>query len=187
MATALEEVGVAKRRKAAPAREGWWYPYLLIAPTMITLVVVALIPFLYAVFISFHEAKFGRIGEFAGFANYVELLTDERFWSALGVSLIFVLIAVPVEFMLGLTGALVSTLGDVKSLRVAGNFNSATLNASDLQSVSIGGTLFGGQEAGSGAIFAQAMRSLPTGSSRSHRSSRPVPRHSASARYTSPN
>ena len=29
--------------------------------------------------------------------------------------------------------------------------------------------------------------SLPTGRSRSHRSSRPVPRHSASARYTSPN
>src|SRR6201982_4134175 len=37
------------------------------------------------------------------------------------------------------------------------------------------------------AIFAQAMRSRPTGSSCLYNSSRPVPRQSASARYTSPN
>jgi hypothetical protein len=37
------------------------------------------------------------------------------------------------------------------------------------------------------AIFYQAMRSWLTGRSRSHSSSRPVPRHSASPRYTSPN
>jgi hypothetical protein len=37
------------------------------------------------------------------------------------------------------------------------------------------------------AIFAHEMRSLPTGSSRSHSSARPVPRHNASAKYTSPN
>ena len=37
------------------------------------------------------------------------------------------------------------------------------------------------------AIFAHATRSFPIGRSRSHRSSRPVPRHNVSARYTSPN
>src|SRR5579871_904229 len=37
------------------------------------------------------------------------------------------------------------------------------------------------------AIFAQEMRSRPAGSRCSHRSSSPIPRHSASARYTSPN
>jgi multiple sugar transport system permease protein len=89
------------------AREGWWYPYLLIAPTLLTLVVVALIPFLYAVFLSFHTGKFGRVGDFAGFDNYRVLLTDERFYGAIGKTLIFVLLAVPIEFMLGLTGALI--------------------------------------------------------------------------------
>jgi hypothetical protein len=33
------------------------------------------------------------------------------------------------------------------------------------------------------AIFAHEMRSLPAGSSRSHSSARPVPRHNASAKY----
>jgi hypothetical protein len=37
------------------------------------------------------------------------------------------------------------------------------------------------------AIFAQATRSWPAGSSRLHRSSSPSPRHKASAKYTSPN
>ncbi len=94
----------ATRRK--PMRESKWYPYLLIAPTMITLTIVGLIPFLYAAYISFHEVKYGRIGDLAGFDNYSALLTDPQFWQAMGVALVFVAIAVPIEFMLGLAGAL---------------------------------------------------------------------------------
>jgi hypothetical protein len=37
------------------------------------------------------------------------------------------------------------------------------------------------------AIFAQAMRSFPVGRTCSHTHSRPVPRHNARAKYTSPN
>lgn len=93
---------------ARPAlRERAWYPYLLIAPSMITLVVVSLAPFIYAIYLSFHEAKFGRVRDFIGFDNYATLLTDERFWNSIGVAATFVFIAVPIEFMLGLTGALV--------------------------------------------------------------------------------
>lgn len=88
-------------------RDRFWYPYLLIAPTMIALILVALVPFLYTVFISFHEMKFGRLGDFAGFENYAVLLADDRFWNSIGIAVLFVLIAVPVEFMLGLTGAMV--------------------------------------------------------------------------------
>jgi multiple sugar transport system permease protein len=99
-----EQVTPATRRK--PMRESKWYPYLLIAPTMITLTVVGLIPFLYAAYISFHEVKYGRVGDLAGFANYTALLSDSQFWQAMGVAVIFVAIAVPIEFMLGLAGAL---------------------------------------------------------------------------------
>jgi multiple sugar transport system permease protein len=88
-------------------RERFWYPYLLIAPSMITLTVVSLIPFLYTVYLSFHAAKFGRVTDFIGFANYAQLLTDARFWNSMGVAAVFVGIAVPIEFMLGLIGALV--------------------------------------------------------------------------------
>lgn len=98
------EINSTTRRK--PMRESKWYPYLLIAPTMITLTVVGLIPFLYAAYISFHEVKYGRVGDLAGFANYTALLSDSQFWHAMGVAVVFVAIAVPIEFMLGLGGAL---------------------------------------------------------------------------------
>ena len=84
-----------------------WYPYLLIAPSMITLCIVSLVPFLYTVYLSFHAAKFGRVTDFIGFANYLQLLSDGRFWNSMGIALVFVLVAVPIEFMLGLVGAMV--------------------------------------------------------------------------------
>ncbi|WP_375454174.1 carbohydrate ABC transporter permease [uncultured Methylobacterium sp.] len=93
--------------EAARARPRIWYPYLLIAPSMITLTVVSLIPFLYTAYISVHAAKFGRVTDFVGFANYAQLLNDPRFWNSLSVAAVFVCISVPIEFMLGLVGALV--------------------------------------------------------------------------------
>lgn len=93
--------------KAEYHRDSRWYPYVLIAPTMLTLTVVALLPFLYMGWISLHEARYGQIGEFNGFANYAKLLTDARFWNSMKVAGLFVAIAVPIEFMLGLIGALV--------------------------------------------------------------------------------
>jgi len=89
----------------------FWYPYILIAPTMVTLVIVSLIPFLYTVYLSLQEAKYGQIQGFAGVDNFVTVLTDPRFWNAMWVALVFVLVAVPVEFMLGLTGALILNAG----------------------------------------------------------------------------
>ncbi len=88
------------------SRERLWYPYLLIAPTMLVLVVVSLVPFVLAVYLSFHSARFGRVTDFVGFDNYTALLSDPRFWSSMGVAGAFVLIAVPIELMLGLAGAL---------------------------------------------------------------------------------
>jgi multiple sugar transport system permease protein len=100
-------VAVSQGAFAPPApRVRFWYPYALIAPAMIVLVVVSLVPFVYAVYLSFHEARFGRVTDFVGLANYASLLSDARFWNALGVAGLFVLIAVPIEFMLGLAGAL---------------------------------------------------------------------------------
>lgn len=99
---------------AAPAASaaGWrpkigWLPYLLIAPTMLALVVVSLLPFLYAVWLSFHDISFGQVGELNSFGNYTKLLGNDRFWNALWVATKFTLLAVPVEFVLGLAGALV--------------------------------------------------------------------------------
>jgi multiple sugar transport system permease protein len=102
----------APHRPALELRDrGFWYPYLLIAPTMITLVIVSLIPFLYAAFLSLHEIKYGQVRGFAWLDNYAVLLADGRFWNSMWVAFVFVAVAVPIEFMLGLIGALVLQQG----------------------------------------------------------------------------
>ena len=105
-------------KSTAPANRGdvipenkVWYPYALIAPTMVTLIIVSLIPFLYTIYLSLHEAKYGQVKAFIGVDNFVTVLTDPRFWNSLGVAVVFVLVAVPVEFMLGLSGALILNAG----------------------------------------------------------------------------
>jgi multiple sugar transport system permease protein len=106
--TIVSEAVPVESHAAVPAsRERFWYPYVLIAPSMVTLTVVSLIPFIYTVYLSLHAAKFGRVTDFIGVDNYIQLLTDGRFWNSIGIALVFVGIAVPIEFMLGLIGALI--------------------------------------------------------------------------------
>lgn len=84
-----------------------WYPYSLIAPALLVLVVVSLVPFCYAVYLSFHSVEYGQVGDWNGWANYVKLLGNDRFWNSLRVAGLFMLIAVPLQFVLGLGGALI--------------------------------------------------------------------------------
>ncbi|SON55688.1 Trehalose transport system permease protein SugA [Hartmannibacter diazotrophicus] len=97
----------AAPKRLAHHKDSPWYPYLLIAPTFLTLLVVSLVPFLYMAYISLHEARYGKIRDFVWFGNFETLLTDGRFWNSMGVAFTVVGIAVPIEFMLGLIGALV--------------------------------------------------------------------------------
>ena len=102
--TAIDEPSTARPVKRR--EEGFWYPYILIAPTMITLTIVGLIPFLFTVLLSVLDMKFGQVKGFAGIDNYIALLGDARIWNSLKITFIFVVIAVPIEFMLGMIGAL---------------------------------------------------------------------------------
>ena len=97
--------GKNKSAMAGGSRSAW-YPYVLIAPAMITLIVVGLIPFLYTIYMSFHKMNYAQVGPFTWFTNYQALLTNKAFWQSLWVTVVLVCVAVPVEFMLGLVGAL---------------------------------------------------------------------------------
>jgi multiple sugar transport system permease protein len=91
------------RAAVAPAL----FPWALIAPALLALIVVALVPFLYTVWLSGHEMAYARAGRFAGLANYRALLGSPRFWHSVWISTVFIALAVPLEFGLGLLGALV--------------------------------------------------------------------------------
>ncbi|HZI13133.1 MAG TPA: sugar ABC transporter permease [Myxococcus sp.] len=81
--------------------------YLLVAPAVLVLVGVALYPILAAVWLSLHRfiLVFGE-RRFTGLENYAFLLGDARFWSALGNTAYFTLVAVTVELLLAVPLAL---------------------------------------------------------------------------------
>jgi multiple sugar transport system permease protein len=81
--------------------------YAFIAPAVLALSAVAVYPILAAVALSlqrvilvFHERRF------IGLENYAFLLSDGRFWTALGNTAYFAVVAVAIELVLGLCFAL---------------------------------------------------------------------------------
>ncbi len=100
---------VAESAALAPAREskrGRWFTIALLAPALLALVLVGIVPFSYTIFISLHATNFIRIEEFVGLENYRELLTSDVFWHTVGVTAIILVIAVPLQILLGLGFAL---------------------------------------------------------------------------------
>nr|WP_216627235.1 sugar ABC transporter permease [Corallococcus exercitus] len=80
---------------------------MLVAPAVLVLTVVALYPVLAAVWLSLHRfiLVFGE-RRFTGVENYVYLVGDVRFWSALGNTAYFTAVAVTVELLLAVPLAL---------------------------------------------------------------------------------
>lgn len=91
--------------------EGRAFPYVLITPMLMTLVLIGVIPFLYTIYLSLHETEFTRVEGFAGLANFQDLLSDDRFWKAMGVTAIIMSVAVPFQLALGLGFALLFSRG----------------------------------------------------------------------------
>lgn len=84
-------------------------PYVIIAPFFVVFGVFGLYPLLYTAWVSLHEWQLidGDQG-FTGLANYTELLSDEKFWNALGNTVsLFLLSTIPQLFAaLGLAALL---------------------------------------------------------------------------------
>lgn len=91
------------RSSANDRRAGW----LFIAPAAIVLLLMLAFPFAYTAYLSFHEwFAAGPPPRFNGVQNYVALLADARFLSALARTLVFTALAVTVEVGLGIALAL---------------------------------------------------------------------------------
>jgi multiple sugar transport system permease protein len=77
-------------------------PYLLMAPALLLLTVLTLIPLLYSIVMSFFEAELGKgLGRFVGFANYTAVLHEERFWNATWNTLVWVVGSVSSQIIVG--------------------------------------------------------------------------------------
>jgi multiple sugar transport system permease protein len=92
-------------------------PYLLLAPAMLALAAVSVYPLLSGIGASATRFRYGRIVGQAGLQNYRNVLHDQTFWQAIGVTARFVAIAVTVETLLGLGLALL-VVREVRGIRL---------------------------------------------------------------------
>jgi multiple sugar transport system permease protein len=84
--------------------ESKYLPISLLLPSIILILFVVIIPMAYSFYLSF--TNFSLINttgyKFIGFNNYLTLFKDQIFWRSFGNTLIYITIAVNVEFLLGL-------------------------------------------------------------------------------------
>jgi multiple sugar transport system permease protein len=94
-----------KNTSGGLARKEARWAYFFISPWIIGFVLLTLGPMLVSLYLSFSDytmTSSSSVAEFNYGANYVKLLTqDPKFWHALGVTMTYALVAVPLELFFG--------------------------------------------------------------------------------------
>lgn len=84
-------------------------PYLLLLPAILTLLFVVLLPLLFSLYTSFTGYRLIRpesLWQWVGLRNYRRIFADGDFWVAFGRTIMFLTIALNLEFLFGLGIAL---------------------------------------------------------------------------------
>lgn len=101
MMTRPTRAGPARRRSPRQAEQRALWLFLI--PSLLMIACVLLVPFAYAIGLSFTDFTLGsEATSFVGLENYGELLVEERFWTSLTRTIAIVSSAVALEFCLGL-------------------------------------------------------------------------------------
>ena len=91
-----EEFGDPERRTA----------YYMVLPSLLIIVVIAFFPILYGIVLSLTDSTVTAFGSFIGLENYVEMFQDPDFRVGLTNTVIFTVVSVTLEFIIGLGIAL---------------------------------------------------------------------------------
>ncbi len=84
-------------------------PFLLLLPAILVLMFVVLLPLIFSLYTSFTGYRLIRpesLWDWVGLRNYRRIFSDGDFWSAFGRTILFLTIALNLEFLLGLGIAL---------------------------------------------------------------------------------
>ena len=112
--------GSPRERSAARPRRDRWEPYLFVGPTVLLVIVLLLVPILTVIGYSlFDNVITNRSPEFVGVANYVELLTDGRFFRAIGNTGLFTVVSVAAHLVIGLSFALLLNTRSMSRVSIA--------------------------------------------------------------------
>ncbi|GAA4177984.1 sugar ABC transporter permease [Gryllotalpicola koreensis] len=89
------------------SRRGRFEPYLLIAPTVLLVLGLMVVPIVIVIGYSlFDNVVTNQNPQFVGVANYVAILGNPAFWNAVGNTLIFTVISVVIHLLIGIGFAL---------------------------------------------------------------------------------
>lgn len=88
----------AKERKRKTALWGWFF----IAPTLIGLMILNVIPLFQSLFMSFQNVSTFGTSTFVGLDNYLKMLNDADFWQSLRNTFFYAIVQVPVTIVLSL-------------------------------------------------------------------------------------
>jgi multiple sugar transport system permease protein len=94
---------VAPVRASRGLRERVGLPVAFLLPGILLLLLVVGFPMLYSLYLSFTNFTLtNRSFAWVGFGNYITLFQDPTFWQAFGRTVLFMTLAVNLEFLLGL-------------------------------------------------------------------------------------
>jgi multiple sugar transport system permease protein len=81
-----------------------WFGFLITVPALLIMLTVFIFPLVFSAYTSLHRFEITRPDRtrFIGLENYATILQDEAFHRALGNTLTYVFVAVPIEFAIGL-------------------------------------------------------------------------------------
>ncbi|HEV3224847.1 MAG TPA: sugar ABC transporter permease [Puia sp.] len=77
-------------------------PYLLVSPYLAFVLVFVLFPVFFCLFLTFHKWNIIAPMHFIGTGNYTRLFHDRLFWKAIGNTLKFLLLHIPLQLMVSL-------------------------------------------------------------------------------------
>ena len=103
MAIAIKKADSKPAAKLSNAKYNeWMWGYLLVAPTIIGLIILNLIPVFETLILSFQKTGDFGAHTWAGLENYKRLLSDPAVWQATGNTLKYAVIVVPITVALSL-------------------------------------------------------------------------------------
>ncbi len=89
-----------KKRKGSRGQK--LLPYLMVSPYLIFVLVFVLFPVLFCFFLTFHKWNIIAPMKFIAADNYIRLFQDRLFWKAIGNTLKFLLLHIPLQLIVSL-------------------------------------------------------------------------------------
>src|SRR5579863_8865109 len=97
-----ESTILRKRKKIFSFQRKKMLPYLLVSPYIVYVMIFVLFPVLFCFFLTFHKWNIIAPMHFIGVDNYNRLMHDRLFWKAIGNTLKFLSLHIPLQLVISL-------------------------------------------------------------------------------------